>query len=68
MCVQVEVTRFEELDETYAEVKLKQLVWDSQQDWERYFNEWMTVSGAFIVPSGPSYHLAVCVLLIPDSV
>lgn len=67
VCVQVEVTRFEELDETFAEVKLKQLVWDSQQDWERYFNEWMTVSSAFTFCKGISVSLTILLLALPWS-
>ena len=37
------MTRFEELEEVTAEVKLKQLMWDSRNEWETSYNEWMTV-------------------------
>ena len=43
LLLQVEVTRFEELEEVTAEVKLKQLMWDSRNEWETSYNEWMTV-------------------------
>ncbi len=39
----VEVTKFEELDDTYSEVKLKQLLWESQKEWEVMCEEWMKV-------------------------
>ena len=42
--MQVEVTRFEELEETHAEVKLKQALWESQREWETDYQTWMTVS------------------------
>ena len=41
---QVEVTKFEDLEETYAEVRLKQTLWKSQQDWEADYELWLTVS------------------------
>lgn len=41
---QVEVTRFEELEDTLGEVKLKQLLWDSQKEWDVTYKEWMKVS------------------------
>ena len=37
------MTRFEELEEVTTEVKLKQLMWDSRNEWETSYNEWMTV-------------------------
>ena len=42
--LQVEVTRFEDLEETHAEVKLKQTLWVSQKEWERDYETWTTVS------------------------
>ena len=39
----VEVTKFEQLDDTYSEVKLKQLLWESQREWEAMCEEWMKV-------------------------
>ena len=41
---QVEVTKFEDLEETHAEVRLKQNLWKSQQDWETDYQLWLTVS------------------------
>ena len=40
---QVEVTRFEDLEETHAEVKMKQNLWDSQRDWQKDYQKWMMV-------------------------
>ena len=40
---QVEVTKYEELEEVHAELKLKQLLWDSIEDWDKTTNEWMEV-------------------------
>ena len=43
VCIQVEVTRFEDLEETHAEVKLKQTLWESQREWEHDYETWTTV-------------------------
>ena len=40
----VEVTKYEELEEVHAELKLKQLLWDSIDEWDRTVNHWRTVS------------------------
>ncbi|XP_047126546.1 dynein axonemal heavy chain 6 isoform X3 [Hydra vulgaris] len=40
----VEVTRFEELDEVYSDIKLKQLLWSCSQDWDALFTKWMGTS------------------------
>ncbi len=40
----VEVTKFEDLDDTYTEVKLKQLLWESQKEWDNVYEGWMKVS------------------------
>ena len=40
---QVEVTKFEDLEETHAEVKLKQALWKSQQDWATDYASWLNV-------------------------
>ncbi|CAB4027440.1 dynein heavy chain 6, axonemal-like isoform X1, partial [Paramuricea clavata] len=37
----VEVTKFEELEETHAELKLKQTLWDSSVEWEVNHEDWM---------------------------
>lgn len=36
----VEVTKYEELEEVHAELKLKQLLWDSLEEWENCVAEW----------------------------
>lgn len=40
MCLKVEVTRFDILDEVVADVKLRQLLWESVEAWERYSDDW----------------------------
>lgn len=40
---QVEVTKFEELEEAHADVKMKKNLWDAQSDWDALYEEWMTV-------------------------
>ena len=37
------MTRFEDLEETHAEVKLKQTLWESQREWEHDYETWTTV-------------------------
>ena len=41
---QVEVTKYEELEETHAELKLKQLLWNSLEEWDVLSAEWTDVS------------------------
>lgn len=36
----VEVTKFDELEETIAEIKLKELLWNSIDEWDIYFDDW----------------------------
>ena len=38
----VEVTKFDELEEVISEIKLKQLLWNSLEEWDSMFNEWQT--------------------------
>ncbi len=38
----VEVTKFDELEETIGEIKLKELLWNSLEEWGKYFEEWKT--------------------------
>ena len=40
---QVEVTKFEELEEAHADVKMKKNLWDAQSDWDALYEEWMMV-------------------------
>lgn len=42
--VQVEVTKYEALEELSAEVKLKHLLWDSLEEWESLENSWNQVN------------------------
>jgi len=42
MC-QLEVTKYEEMEEASAELKLKQLLWDSIAQWDALVAEWMEV-------------------------
>ncbi|XP_054978204.1 dynein axonemal heavy chain 6 [Sorex araneus] len=37
----VEVSKFEALEEVSAELKLKQLLWDSLAEWDQYQQEWL---------------------------
>ncbi|XP_071825285.1 dynein axonemal heavy chain 6-like isoform X2 [Apostichopus japonicus] len=37
----VEVTKYEELEETHAELKLKQLLWDSLEEWDQMTEAWV---------------------------
>ena len=38
----VEVTKFDELEETIGEIKLKELLWNSIDEWDTFFEEWKT--------------------------
>ena len=40
---QVEVAKFEELEEVHAELKLKQSLWNSLVDWDVVNEEWLEV-------------------------
>lgn len=41
--LQVEVTKYEALEALTGEVKLKQLLWDSLEEWENLENSWLQV-------------------------
>ena len=43
------MTKFEDLEETHAEVRLKQALWKSQQDWISDYESWLNVSGTLHV-------------------
>lgn len=45
LSLQVEVTKFEALEELSAEVKLKQLLWDALEEWEALESAWQEVRG-----------------------
>ncbi len=49
------MTRFEELEETHAEVKLKQVLWESQGEWGRDYEAWMIVSALRVTENSPSH-------------
>ena len=38
------MTRFDDLEEVHAEVKLKQSLWEAKKDWVADYESWMTVS------------------------
>ena len=40
----VEVTKYDELEEVHAEMKLKQLLWDSLDEWDNLLAGWLEVS------------------------
>ena len=40
----VEVTKYEELEEVHAELKMKQQLWGSIDEWDTLVKEWMAVS------------------------
>lgn len=46
----VEVTKFDELEETIAEIKLKELLWNSIDEWDKYFADWKEVKFDKIEP------------------
>jgi len=46
LCPEVEVTKYEELEEAAAELKLKHLLWDSLQQWDLIVVDWMEVHTA----------------------
>ena len=37
------MTKYEELEEIHAELKLKQFLWDSLDEWDKLVNDWMEV-------------------------
>uniref|UniRef100_A0A183ADC6 Dynein axonemal heavy chain 3 n=1 Tax=Echinostoma caproni TaxID=27848 RepID=A0A183ADC6_9TREM len=48
--IEVEQPRFEELDNLVAEIRLKQLLWDSLEEWDALNQEWMTADFLKIDP------------------
>ena len=40
----VEVTKYDELEEVHAEMKLKQLLWDSLDEWDKLYTQWNEVN------------------------
>lgn len=41
--LKVEVSKFEDLEVVSAEVKLKQLLWDSMSEWDQLHQNWLQV-------------------------
>lgn len=37
------MTKYDSLEELSADVKLKHLLWDSLEEWEKWQNSWMQV-------------------------
>ena len=37
----LEVTKFDELEEVHSELKLKELLWYSLDDWDALYNKWV---------------------------
>lgn len=58
-CLQVEVTKFEELEETHAELKLKQTLWNSMVEWDVIHEEWMDVRKRYYVCQTTNYDIFV---------
>lgn len=47
---QLEVTRFDILDEVMAEIKLKMLLWESADAWKKTTEEWYTCDFNLLQP------------------
>ena len=48
---QVEVTKFDALEEAHAELKLKQQLWDSIDEWDKLSTDWLSVGRITLVSS-----------------
>lgn len=58
---QVEVTKFDALEEAHAELKLKQQLWDSIDEWDKLSTDWLSVrSFAFFLVRRFIFHLFLC--------
>ena len=44
----VEITKYEELEEVHAEIRLKQLLWDSMGEWNTTVDTWLAVGFIYI--------------------
>lgn len=53
---QVEQAKFEELEEVYAELKLKQLLWDAIDEWDSLFASWVEADFATLDPEELNAH------------
>ncbi len=53
---QVEQTKFDELEEVYAELKLKQLLWDAIDEWDLLFASWVEADFTSLDPEELNAH------------
>ena len=53
----VEVTKYEELEEVYAELKMKQQLWGSIDEWDELVKDWMNVRSLSLLNH---FHLQCC--------
>ena len=37
------MTKFDELEEVHAELRLKELLWSSLEDWDKLYEDWLAV-------------------------
>lgn len=47
---QVEITRFDILDEVVSDVKLRQLLWDSVDTWAKNIDKWTNSDFSTLIP------------------
>jgi len=59
------VTKYEELEEAGAELKLKKLLWDSLHQWDVIVAEWMEVSSMLLLSFSALLYLFI--YLVPTS-
>jgi len=48
--LQLEVSRFEELEEVNAELQLKELLWTSMRNWDATQNDWLATPFDYVDP------------------
>ena len=63
-CVQVEVTKFDALEEAHAELKLKDLLWKAIDEWDNYLQDWTNVSSPFPVACTTHSTLATLIHIV----
>ena len=64
VCVQVEVTKFDALEEAHAELKLKDLLWKAIDEWDNYLQDWTNVSSPFPVACTTHSTLATLIHIV----
>lgn len=58
--LKVEVSKFDALEEVSAELKLKQLLWDSLSEWDQLQQEWLKVKKEkFLILKSFLYYLTL---------